>query len=121
MQATYEEAKTKCSRLGLMLAAFESQDEWISLKEKSQNATGKFLRLFWDVPGLCLEIYVDRLSIPHFIDMKKNGSLYFASDGSSSKLFENILQGEGECVVYKNWTLLAAPCNQLAYFVCENK
>jgi hypothetical protein len=66
-------------------------------------------------------IFEDRLNIYHFVDMKKNGSLYFASDGSISKLFEIVTPGEGDCVVYKNGILLAAPCNQAAYFVCENK
>jgi Lectin C-type domain len=61
------------------------------------------------------------MNASHFVDMKKNGSLYQASDGSKSNMFENVTQGEGDCVVYKNGKLLASPCDQSAYFVCENE
>jgi hypothetical protein len=40
-QATYEEAKSKCSRQGMILVTFECQTEWIEFKENVQIATGK--------------------------------------------------------------------------------
>lgn len=56
--------------------------------------------------------------------MKKSGTTYFASDGSTSRWFENVLRGIGDCVVFKYGAygdLHKAPCEQSAYFVCENE
>jgi hypothetical protein len=74
---------------------------------------GQLVKLFFQ--------YVDRLNASHYVDMKKNSSLYHASDGSRIKLFDNVINGDGDCVVYKNERLFAAPCEQSAYFVCENE
>jgi hypothetical protein len=104
-----------------MLAAFECQSEWNSFKENVQNATGNFCGYSGTINETFWPISADRLNASHFVDMKKNGSLYRASDGSSSIMFENVNHGEGDCVVFKNGGFLAAPCNQAAYFVCENE
>jgi Lectin C-type domain len=65
--------------------------------------------------------HADRLNASHFIDLKKNGSIYQASDGSTCQLFENVTDGYGDCVLFKNGSLTRASCEQSAYFVCENE
>jgi hypothetical protein len=56
--------------------------------------------------------------VSYFLDRKKNGSIYIGSDGYT---IEKISDGNGDCVVVKNGTLQAAPCDTPAYFACEYK
>lgn len=62
---------------------------------------------------------VDRKNITHFLDIKKINSEYQNPDGSPSCLIGKITDGAGDCVVFRNGNLYAAPCDEPAYFVCE--
>jgi hypothetical protein len=62
--------------------------------------------------------FTDRQDLLHFLDYKKNGSVYRGSDGYP---IETISEGDGDCVVAKNGILRDASCDQPAYFACEYK
>lgn len=62
--------------------------------------------------------FTDRRNLAHFIDTKKNDLVYVGSDGYP---IAKIIDGDGDCVVSKNGSLHAAPCDIPAYFACENR
>jgi hypothetical protein len=72
------------------------------------------LRLFDNI----IFFFKDRQNLLHFLDKKKNGSVYRGSDGYP---IEKINEGDGDCVVVKNGVLHGASCDQPAYFACEYK
>jgi hypothetical protein len=105
----------------MKLAAFECETEWIALKENIQNATGCSCIFKKRGHNITVEKLADREDALHFIDMKKREKFFIASDGSRSNLFDHAPSGDNDCVVVKNGRLLTAPCDQSAFFVCENE
>lgn len=53
--------------------------------------------------------------------MTKNGTNYQDPKGLISDMAMDVINGDGDCVIYKNGSLYAAACDQPAYFICENE
>jgi hypothetical protein len=57
----------------------------------------------------------------HFISLKKKNNKYLDSNGVISEMAKEVKDGSGDCVIFKNGSLYAAPCDIPAHYICENK
>jgi hypothetical protein len=120
VKVTYDEAKNECKGIGLHLADIVCPVELIELIDNTYNVSGD-ISVYYTKSYLFFVLTIDRESKSHFISLKKNGTKYQDSDGVISEMAKYVENGTGDCVTYKNGSLYAAPCDQPAYYICENE
>lgn len=106
--------------MGLHLVEFECQSEFVDLINNTINLTGSLIRQI--LYSLCINTILDRANFSSYVAMKKSGTTYVNSDGNPvNPAVQKATGSNGDCVVYKNGSLITAACDQPAFFICENK
>jgi hypothetical protein len=107
----------------LYLVVFECYSELLQLIENTKNLESIYQNINYQPYKLCIMFCgnLGRANFSSFVAMKKNGTVYVNPDGNPSNRDVVVNGTTGDCVVFKDGSLLSAVCDQPAFFICENK